>query len=103
MNADEHGSQTKPISVHPPGARPHAFGAPASTVPVPIRLIVNADDFGMSESVNAAVLEAYDRGILTSCSLMAGEPAAADAGRAARARPGLAVGLHPTTVCGHAL
>src|SRR6266852_3754897 len=74
-----------------------------STCAAPIRLIVNADDFGLSESVNAAVLEAYDRGILTSCSLMVGEPAAAAAVRAARERPGLAVGLHLTTVCGRAV
>src|SRR5438132_1186374 len=44
----------------------------------PIRLIVNADDFGLSESVNAAVLEAYDRGILTSCSLMVAAAALAE-------------------------
>jgi hopanoid biosynthesis associated protein HpnK len=69
----------------------------------PIRLIVNADDFGLSESVNAAVLEAHDRGILTSCSLMVGEAAAPAAVRAARERPGLAVGLHLTTLCGHAV
>jgi hopanoid biosynthesis associated protein HpnK len=68
-----------------------------------IRLIVNADDFGRSESINAAVLEAHDRGILTSCSLMVGEAAAPAAVRAARERPGLAVGLHLTTLCGHAV
>lgn len=69
----------------------------------PIRLIVNADDFGLSESVNAAVQEAYDRGILTSCSLMVGESAAPAAVRAAREQPGLAVGLHVTALCGHAV
>ena len=73
------------------------------TTAAPSRLIVNADDFGLSESVNAAVLEAYDRGILTSCSLMVGEAAAPAAVRAARERPGLAVGLHLTTLCGHAV
>jgi hopanoid biosynthesis associated protein HpnK len=66
----------------------------------PIRLIVNADDYGLSESVNAAVLEAHERGILTSCSLMVAEPAAEAAVRAARERPGLAVGLHLVVVCG---
>lgn len=71
------------------------------TTAAPIRLIVNADDFGLSESVNAAVLEAYERGILTSCSLMVGEVAAPAAVRTARERPGLAVGLHLTTVRGH--
>jgi hopanoid biosynthesis associated protein HpnK len=69
----------------------------------PIRLIVNADDFGLSESVNDAVLEAHDRGILTSCSLMVAEPAATAAVHAARERPGLAVGLHLTAVCGRAV
>jgi hopanoid biosynthesis associated protein HpnK len=69
---------------------------------VPIRLIVNADDFGLSESVNAAVLEAYERGILTSCSLMVAEPAAVAAAQAARERPGLAVGLHLVAVGGRA-
>lgn len=66
-------------------------------------MIVNGDDFGLSESVNAAVLEAYDRGILTSCSLMVAEPAAAAAARAARERSGLAVGLHLTVVKGRAV
>jgi hopanoid biosynthesis associated protein HpnK len=74
-----------------------------STCAAPIRLIVNADDFGLSESVNAAVLDAYDHGILTSCSLMVGEAVAPAAVRAARERPGLAVGLHLTTLCGHAV
>jgi hopanoid biosynthesis associated protein HpnK len=69
----------------------------------PIQLIVNADDYGISESVNAGVLEAYDRGILTSCSLMVAEPAAEAAVRAARERPGLAVGLHLVVVCGRAV
>jgi hopanoid biosynthesis associated protein HpnK len=66
-------------------------------------VIVNADDFGLSESVNAAVLEAHDHGILTSCSLMVGERAVRGAVEAARERPGLAVGLHLTAVCGHAV
>lgn len=77
--------------------------ADRANVTAPIRLIVNADDFGVSDSVNAAVMEAYHQGILTSCSLMVGEGAAAAAVRAARARPDLAVGLHLTTLCGHAV
>ena len=36
------------------------------------RLIVNADDFGLSEAVNRAVIEAHEHGIVTSTSLMAG-------------------------------
>src|SRR5437867_13086030 len=82
--------------------RPETTMKPASAT-APIRLIVNADDFGLSESVNAAVLEAYDRGILTSCSLMVAEPAAMAAVQAARGRPGLAVGLHLVVVGGRAV
>lgn len=66
----------------------------------PIRVILNADDFGLSDGVNAAILQAHEHGILTSCSLMVAEPAAAAAATAARARPGLAVGLHLVGVGG---
>lgn len=57
-------------------------------------LIVNADDFGLSRGVNRGTLAAYDRGIVTSASLMVRWPAAAEAAAAARARPGLGLGLH---------
>jgi chitin disaccharide deacetylase len=57
------------------------------------RLIVNADDFGMSPGVNAGVLRAFDAGIVTSASLMVHGTAAA-AAAAAAARHGLALGLH---------
>src|SRR5437867_12998673 len=82
--------------------RPETTMKPASAT-APIRLLVNADDFGLSESVNAAVVEAYDHGILTSCSLMVAEPAAPAAVRAARERPGLAVGLHLVVAAGCAV
>ncbi|MEY2408812.1 MAG: hypothetical protein QOF48_1482 [Verrucomicrobiota bacterium] len=65
------------------------------------RLIVNADDFGRSESINAAVIEAHRHGILTSASLMVNEASFTDAVRLARANPTLAVGLHLTLACGH--
>lgn len=58
------------------------------------RLIVNADDFGMAAGVNRGILEAHERGIVTSTSLMVDRPAAADAARAGRAFPGLGIGLH---------
>jgi len=58
------------------------------------RLAITADDFGLSEPVNAAVEEAHRRGILSAASLMVGAPAAADAVRRARELPGLRVGLH---------
>jgi hopanoid biosynthesis associated protein HpnK len=58
------------------------------------RLIINVDDFGWSEGVNAAVCELYDEGIVTSTSMMVGGFALDDAVSRAQARPGLAVGLH---------
>lgn len=58
------------------------------------RLIVNADDFGISPSVNEAVIRCYRKGNLTSATLMANMPAAEDAAKLARENPGLSVGLH---------
>jgi hopanoid biosynthesis associated protein HpnK len=58
------------------------------------KLIVNADDFGISEPVNRGIVEAHDRGIVTSASIMATGPAFAHAVDLARSRPGLAVGIH---------
>lgn len=66
------------------------------------RLIVNADDFGRSPSINAAVLRAHKEGILTSASLMVNEPAAEEAIALAKAHPHLGVGLHLVLVMGRA-
>lgn len=63
------------------------------------RLIVNADDFGMSAGVNRAVVEAHQRGIVTSTTLMAGGAAFEDAVDAARSSA-LAVGCHVMLVEG---
>ena len=66
-------------------------------------LIVNADDFGYSERVNAAVLRAHREGILTSASLMVAEPGFEEAVALARTHPTLGVGLHVATTYDHAL
>jgi chitin disaccharide deacetylase len=57
-------------------------------------LIVNADDFGYSRSVNRGVIEAHERGIVTSASLMVDRAAAVEAAEYAREHPRLGVGLH---------
>jgi chitin disaccharide deacetylase len=64
--------------------------------PIPNKryLIVNGDDFGLSEGVNRGVLWSHDHGILTSASLMVRQPAAASAAEEAIRRPRLSVGLH---------
>lgn len=58
------------------------------------RLIVTADDFGMSLEVNEAVEEAHRNGILTCASLVVAGDAAEDAIRRAKRLPQLGVGLH---------
>ena len=58
------------------------------------RLIVTADDFGMSLEVNEAVEEAHRCGILTCASLVVAGAAAEDAIRRAKRMPALGVGLH---------
>ena len=64
------------------------------------KLIVTADDFGLNVSVNQAIEKAHREGILTSTSLMVGEPAVHDAVERAHNLPGLRVGLHLCVVDG---
>jgi hopanoid biosynthesis associated protein HpnK len=64
------------------------------------RLIVNADDFGRSQAINAAVIRAHTEGILTTASLMVNESAAAEAIALARQHPKLGIGLHLSLLCG---
>jgi chitin disaccharide deacetylase len=63
------------------------------------RLIANADDFGMTAGVNRAILEAHQRGVVTSSTLMAGGVAFHDAVTTA-ASSNLAVGCHVVLVEG---
>jgi chitin disaccharide deacetylase len=65
------------------------------------RLIVNADDFGLSHSVNEAVIRAHRDGILTSASLMVNEIGFDEAVKLAKENPKLGVGLHLTLLQGH--
>ncbi|ALB41370.1 MULTISPECIES: hopanoid biosynthesis-associated protein HpnK [Nostocales] len=63
-------------------------------------LIINADDFGFSQGVNAAIIQAHEEGVLTSTSLMVSGDAAQEAIALAKDHPQLAVGLHLVLVCG---
>ena len=66
------------------------------------RLIINADDFGLSVGVNRAIVEAHEQGVVTSATMMANAGALADA--AARARQaGLSVGCHVVLIDGEPL
>jgi hopanoid biosynthesis associated protein HpnK len=64
------------------------------------RLIINADDFGRSRSINEAVIHAHREGILTSASLMVNEAPCAEAVELAKQNPKLGVGLHLTLLMG---
>jgi chitin disaccharide deacetylase len=61
---------------------------------MPARLILNADDFGLTRGINRAVAELHEAGALTSATLMASGPAFDDAVSIARAHPKLGVGCH---------
>jgi hopanoid biosynthesis associated protein HpnK len=65
------------------------------------RLVVNADDFGLSPSVNEAVIRAHGEGILTTASLMVNERGFDEAVKLAKENPQLGVGLHLTLLMGH--
>lgn len=64
------------------------------------RLIVNADDFGVSEQVNEAIIRAFNEGVLTSASLMVTGAAFEQAVMLAKENSELAVGIHLVTVVG---
>lgn len=66
-------------------------------------LIINADDFGLSAGANKGVIRAWQEGILTGATLMAGGNAFDEAVAMARENPGLQVGLHLTLVQGRAV
>ncbi len=64
------------------------------------RLIINADDFGLTSGVNRAIAEAHRAGIVTSSTLMANSPAFGEAVNLAKQNPGLSVGCHAVLVDG---
>lgn len=66
------------------------------------QIIVNADDFGRSRAINAAIMQAHREGVLTSASLMVAGDAFDEAVDLARATPTLAVGLHLVVSAGRA-
>jgi predicted glycoside hydrolase/deacetylase ChbG (UPF0249 family) len=57
-------------------------------------LIVNCDDLGMHDAINAAVVESIENGIASSCSLIVPCPAAPNAMRLLREHPHISFGIH---------
>ncbi len=66
-------------------------------------VVIVADDMGKSASVNRAIAEAHDKGILTAASIMAGGEAFDDAVQTALERIRLSIGLHATLCDGKAV
>jgi len=64
------------------------------------RLIVNADDFGLTSGVNRAIVEAHQSGLVTSATLMANGMAFSQAVQIAATVPRLSVGCHLVLVDG---
>ena len=71
------------------------------------RLIINADDFGLTPGVNRAIAEAREHGIVTSATLMANARAFEEAAALARSMtaqgPGFSVGCHVVLLDGEPL
>ena len=60
--------------------------------------VVNADDFGLSVSINEGIWDAYEHGIVRSASLMANGEGFDDAVARVKEFPGLGVGVHLSLV-----
>lgn len=83
------------ISERRAGLSPEAWAAGRAEPPAPgaRRLIVNADDLGLSPAVNRGIVELHASGVVTSASLLMNLPATADA-LALTAGSDLDVGVH---------
>jgi hopanoid biosynthesis associated protein HpnK len=64
------------------------------------QLIVNADDFGLTEGVNQGIVHAHNEGIVTSATLMANGAAFDSAVSLSRRAPYLGIGVHLNLTAG---
>jgi predicted glycoside hydrolase/deacetylase ChbG (UPF0249 family) len=64
------------------------------------KLIVNADDFGLTTGVDRAIIETHIGGVVSSATLMANGATFDDAVTASRSAPNLSVGCHVVLVDG---
>lgn len=62
------------------------------------QLLVNADDFGLTEGITDGIIEAHQRGIVTSTSIVASGAAFQHAVRQAHSNESLGIGVHLTLV-----
>lgn len=59
-----------------------------------MKLIINADDFGLCKSVNDAIVKCFESGNLTNTTLMVNQRGTEQAAALSKSRPGLGIGLH---------
>ncbi len=59
-----------------------------------MKIIINADDFGFSESINRGIIEAYQEGLISSTTIMMNMPYTEDAIQKWKENPSLNLGLH---------
>ena len=59
-----------------------------------MKLIVNADDFGFSEEVNANIVKCHQKGIVTSTTILAASDKFDEAIQLAKENPKLGIGVH---------
>jgi hopanoid biosynthesis associated protein HpnK len=64
------------------------------------RLIINADDFGLTAGVNRGILEGHQNGVVSSTTVMACSQGFQDAATLPQRAPGLSVGCHVVLVDG---
>ena len=62
-------------------------------------LILNADDFGMYQAINEAILRTLKEGVVRSTSLMTPWPSASHAMKLLEQNPDIAFGVHLTVIC----
>ncbi len=63
-------------------------------MPSAVRVVVNADDLGLSAAVNAEIFRLMETGRVTSATLLANAPATAAAAREMRGIPSASCGIH---------
>lgn len=65
------------------------------------KVIVNADDFGLSRGINEGIVQAHKEGILTSATLLANMPGFEQAVDLAKQNKNMGTGVHLNIVRGH--
>lgn len=65
-----------------------------------MKIIVNADDMGYTKGVSEGIVEGYEKGVITSTTVMCNMPYAENVPALLKGHDGLGVGVHLTLTCG---